>query len=211
MATGEVLKSRTMLIAEPNDFVAEGFASLTNGGAALRRPVANDVLQRWCRDVSKPSVNKPYTGARSSPSFPLALIAPESRNAHCGAEFPGLGLLLSSYGEGTLEISFRFRSVLVGRLQRDFPSGTLNLGLPPSLFGSLDTRRERCRTDCQRAAESPHFRACNFPHLAGTAISRLSDQDLQFLATIEPWHLSGCGRAQDRRADGADNSNPRSE
>ena len=34
----------------------------------------------------------------------------------------------------------------------------------------------------QRAAESPHFGACNFPHLAGTAISRLSDQDLRFLA-----------------------------
>jgi transposase len=35
---------------------------------------------------------------------------------------------------------------------------------------------------CQRAAESPHFRARNFPHFAGTAISRLSDQDLRFLA-----------------------------
>ena len=35
---------------------------------------------------------------------------------------------------------------------------------------------------CQRAAESPHFGARNFPHLAGTAISRLSDQDLRFLA-----------------------------
>ena len=34
----------------------------------------------------------------------------------------------------------------------------------------------------QRAAESPHFGARNFPHLAGTAISRLSDQDLRFLA-----------------------------
>ena len=37
-------------------------------------------------------------------------------------------------------------------------------------------------SSCQRAAESPHFGACNFPHLAGTAISRLSDQDLRFLA-----------------------------
>ena len=38
------------------------------------------------------------------------------------------------------------------------------------------------RASCQRAAESPHFGACNFPHLAGTAISRLSDQHLRFLA-----------------------------
>ena len=56
-ATGEVLKSCTMLITEPNDFVAEvhdrmpvvleskDFASwLNEGGAALLRPAANDVL-----------------------------------------------------------------------------------------------------------------------------------------------------------------------
>ena len=36
--------------------------------------------------------------------------------------------------------------------------------------------------DCQRAAESPHFGARNFPHLAGTAINRLSDQQLRVSA-----------------------------
>jgi len=59
--TGEVLKSCTMLITEPNDFVAEvhdrmpvvldskDFASwLNDGGPALVKPAANDVLQR-CR------------------------------------------------------------------------------------------------------------------------------------------------------------------
>ena len=35
---------------------------------------------------------------------------------------------------------------------------------------------------CQRAAESPHFGARNFPHLAGTAINRLSDQQLRVSA-----------------------------
>ena len=35
---------------------------------------------------------------------------------------------------------------------------------------------------CQRAAESPHFGARNFPHLAGTAISRLGDRRLRVLA-----------------------------
>jgi hypothetical protein len=58
--TGEVLKSCTMLIAEPNDFVAEvhdrtpvvleskDFAPWLNGGGpALLKPAANDVLQRW--------------------------------------------------------------------------------------------------------------------------------------------------------------------
>jgi putative SOS response-associated peptidase YedK len=59
-ATGEVLKSCTMLITEPNDFVAEvhdrmpvvleskDFVSwLNDGGLTLLKPAANDVLQRW--------------------------------------------------------------------------------------------------------------------------------------------------------------------
>jgi putative SOS response-associated peptidase YedK len=59
-ATGDVLKSCTMLITEPNDFVAEvhdrmpvvleskDFSSwLHDGGSTLLRPAANDVLQRW--------------------------------------------------------------------------------------------------------------------------------------------------------------------
>ena len=58
--TGEVVKSCTMLITEPNDFVAEvhdrmpvvlerkDFVSwLNDGGSALLKPAANDVLQRW--------------------------------------------------------------------------------------------------------------------------------------------------------------------
>jgi putative SOS response-associated peptidase YedK len=58
--TGEVVKSCTMLITEPNNFVAEvhdrmpvvleskDFASwLDDGGPALLKPAANDVLQRW--------------------------------------------------------------------------------------------------------------------------------------------------------------------
>ena len=59
-ATGDLLKSCSMLITEPNDFVAEvhdrmpvvleskDFASwLNEAGPALRRPAAKDVLQRW--------------------------------------------------------------------------------------------------------------------------------------------------------------------
>jgi len=37
------------------------------------------------------------------------LIAPETRHAHCGAEFPGLGLLLTRNAERSLEICRRFR------------------------------------------------------------------------------------------------------
>ena len=75
---------------------------------------------------------------------------------------------------------------------------------------------------CQRAAESPHFGACNFPHLAGVAISRLLDQRLRFSAVdhgvwsgwpwsmVGPEHWSGCAREQGRRADGGDSLSLRS-
>jgi hypothetical protein len=35
----------------------------------------------------------------------LALVAPEAGEAYAGAEFPGLGLLLSRDGEGTLKMA----------------------------------------------------------------------------------------------------------
>ena len=59
-ATGEKLKSCTTIMSEQNDFVAEmhdrvpfilerdDFASWPNeGGTALLKPAAHDVLQRW--------------------------------------------------------------------------------------------------------------------------------------------------------------------
>jgi putative SOS response-associated peptidase YedK len=59
-ATGETLKSCTMIITEPNDFVADihdrmpvileraNFEPwLRDGGTALLKPAANEVLQRW--------------------------------------------------------------------------------------------------------------------------------------------------------------------
>jgi putative SOS response-associated peptidase YedK len=59
-ATGETLKSCTMIITAPNDFVAEVHdrmpvildqadfgAWLNEGGTALLKPAANDMLRRW--------------------------------------------------------------------------------------------------------------------------------------------------------------------
>ncbi len=59
-STGETLRSCTMIITEPNDFVAEvhdrmpvvlepsDFGSwVYDGGTALLKPAANDLLQRW--------------------------------------------------------------------------------------------------------------------------------------------------------------------
>ena len=43
--------------------------------------------------------------------IPLALIALEPRHAHCCAQLPGLGLLLTRARERALEICFRFRRI----------------------------------------------------------------------------------------------------
>jgi len=41
----------------------------------------------------------------------LALVTPEAREAYGSAEFPGLGLLLLSESERTLEVRLRFRCI----------------------------------------------------------------------------------------------------
>ena len=61
---------------------------------------------------SEPAVNRSEQFARL---LHLALVAPEPRDAHCGAEFPGLGLLVTRDCESALEIDLRFRSVLLRR------------------------------------------------------------------------------------------------
>src|SRR5262245_47947291 len=67
----------------------------------------------------------------------LALVAPEAREAHGGAELPGLGLLLASDGECMLKIGFCFRYISLRRRKGDFTGNAINFGLEPSFFGSL--------------------------------------------------------------------------
>ena len=70
--------------------------------------------------------------------IPLALIAPEPRHAHCGAQLPGLCLLLTRYRERALEIRFRFCRIWLRRLECDFPGDAIDLGLVQPFFGFLD-------------------------------------------------------------------------
>ncbi len=58
----------------------------------------------------------------------LALVAPEAGEAHCGAEFPGFGLLLAGDPKRTLEISFPFRRIRRGAIM---PPTTLRLNALP--------------------------------------------------------------------------------
>jgi len=68
----------------------------------------------------------------------LALVAPEAREAHGGAEFPGFRLLLARDREGTVEIRFRLLGIRLARLERDFASDTMHLGFPPLILGCFD-------------------------------------------------------------------------
>ena len=74
------------------------------------------------------------------PSQNLALVAPETREAHGGAEFPGFGLLLARDSECPLEILLRFRRIPLGRLNRDFTCDTIDLGLAPTFLGRVHHR-----------------------------------------------------------------------
>jgi hypothetical protein len=73
----------------------------------------------------EPPVNRRHQFARL---LHLALVAPEAREAHCGAEFPGLGLLLAGDGEGTSEIRLCLRCITLGRHQRDFAGDAIDFG-----------------------------------------------------------------------------------
>ena len=68
--------------------------------------------------VSNPSVNH----ASSSRLLHLALVAPEACEAHCCAEFPGFGLLLTGDGESVLEMLLRVSTILFWSKRRDFAS-----------------------------------------------------------------------------------------
>ncbi len=52
----------------------------------------------------------------------LALFAPEAREAHGGAKFPGFRLLLAGDGERMIEIRLRFRLIRLRRQQYKFPA-----------------------------------------------------------------------------------------
>jgi hypothetical protein len=92
----------------------------------------------WCcprasRDrQADPSVNHAEREAREH--HPTCLIAPETRHAHCGAEFPGLGLLLAGDRQRTLAMRLGFLIVWQGRLERNFPA----IGWTPSAVESAE-------------------------------------------------------------------------
>jgi len=60
------------------------------------------------KPFSKPAVHR---SEKLASLLPLALVAPEARHANCGAEFPGLRLLLTRDFECALEIGSRFRRI----------------------------------------------------------------------------------------------------
>jgi hypothetical protein len=70
----------------------------------------------------------------------LALVAPEAREAHGGAEFPGFCLLLTSDSERTLEIRFGPGGKVIGRLESNFARNAIDLSLISPFLCCLDGR-----------------------------------------------------------------------
>jgi hypothetical protein len=84
-------------------------------------------------------LRKPPVNRRKQPVslLRLTLVTPEARVAHCGAEFPGFGLLLAGDGEGALKVRFRFRAIVLWSHQGDFADNAINLSLEPCFFGGF--------------------------------------------------------------------------
>ena len=83
---------------------------------ASNKPSRHQLLQQRLRFLQiarvealrKPPVNRSQQFARL---LHLALVAPETREAHGGAEFPGLCLLLAGDGESALELGLCLRVI----------------------------------------------------------------------------------------------------
>ena len=77
------------------------------------------VAQRFClfqiarlKPLGEPAVDR---SEKLASLILLSLVSPEPRNAHGGAEFPGLRLLLTRDRERALEIRFCFHGIALRR------------------------------------------------------------------------------------------------
>ena len=134
---------------------------LTVGVRVLRRQFLQQrlrVLQiERLEALRKPTINRSQQFARLPH---LALVAPETREAHGGAQFPGFGLLLAGDGEGALEVRLCFACVSLRGLQLEFSGNTVDLGLPQSFSGRFDCRHRFTNARPSRS-ELTEFSVCN--------------------------------------------------
>src|SRR6202011_2667776 len=82
--------------------------------------------------LGEPAVDRSENAASR---IPLALVVPEPRHAHRRTQLPGPCLLRARDPERALEIRFRFRRIGLGRQQRDFSGGSVDLRLPQLFLG----------------------------------------------------------------------------
>ena len=87
--------------------------------------------------LSEPPINR---SQQFAPLLHLALVAPETRKAHCGAEFPGFGLLITRDCKCALEIRFGPGGKVIGRLESNFARNAIDLSLIPPFLCCLDGR-----------------------------------------------------------------------
>ena len=87
----------------------------------------------------------------------LALVAPEASEAHCGAEFPGFGLLLARDCESALEKGLRFSCIPFRRVKRYFSGHAEYLGFPQPVLVLLHCRHRFTNTSAS-ISELAEFR-----------------------------------------------------
>jgi hypothetical protein len=81
----------------------------------IRRAALWPLSDRACRALGEPVIDR---SEKVASLIPLALIAPEPRHAHRGAQLPGLCLLLTGDGESTFEVPSAFHLQLPLRCGR---------------------------------------------------------------------------------------------
>ena len=119
--------------------------------------------------LREPPVNRSQQFARL---LHLALVAPEAREAHGGAEFPGFGLLLAGDRERALEIRFRFRRIRLAATSARFPrqcDGPRPRTTFPWLFRSPSSLRQ-CSAKRHRIGRVPHRLS---PNMTSTTASTM--------------------------------------
>ena len=87
----------------------------------------NETYYHYC-DIDKATVDALLNAESMGRFFNTSI------KGHCGAEFPGLCLLLPRDSECAFEVCFRFHFIRLGRKQSEFASDLKNWGLAPLFF-----------------------------------------------------------------------------
>src|SRR6185503_8268231 len=121
--TGKLTRDKPPCTLPSGQRIEEGFGLLqVSGVKALREPAVGRRQQ--------------LAGLSA-----LALLLPQTRQAHGGTQLPGLRLLAAGQDEGLLETGLRLGGVMARGLQEPLPPESIQLRFPPALARGLRGRQ----------------------------------------------------------------------